>query len=115
MQLGDLGISYAQGQYSVLGLGDISPVSAPAAADWLLFIAAGTLYFYADGQQLFALSCPQIPSGPLSLGTAPTADTPVGFSNILLFQEPILSASYSDGAGKPRQQQVLAELQSTGA
>jgi hypothetical protein len=116
LSVGDVHISYTYdpssqtGQFNLDGTGIPSKTASVlrTRGDWFLFIIGSTLYFYADGEQLFAEPLPQVPTGDLMISAAP--ESVLGCQDMVLVFDPTLSTQYLDGAGKTRQSQILAEL-----
>jgi hypothetical protein len=102
-------------QYSLTG-SLISKAPAPiqvsqAIGDWMLILVGTTLYFYADGQQIFSqvLSITDLPQGDFVLEAG---DSALSCGDIIILQDPSMDITYSDGAGKTRQTQSVAQVTS---
>jgi RHS repeat-associated protein len=98
-------------QYSLSG----TPHSPPpvqveaCGGDFLLLLVNGTLYFYADGQPIFAQPVDALPpSGSTYAIGAPGAA--VAARDVILLNNPSLMLGYTDGRGAVRQVQSLAEV-----
>ena len=72
--------------------------------EWLLVAGGDTLFFYADGRQIFVQHTTQTRSGALELFVQ---DTDISFTNIVVFKEPQHGITYTDGANQERQTQTL--------
>lgn len=114
LSLGNITVSWdvAQKQYSINGPLLNSPSSVNvnnAYGDWLLFILGNICYFYADGQQIFAeeLNLSALTGGNFVISANSEA---LNCRDIIIFNNPSLSVTYSDGAGKTRQTQSTAEI-----
>lgn len=82
---------------------------ASTQGNWLFFLVNPYLYFYADGQQIFAI--------PLDLNALPTGDFTItagdnalSCRDIILINDPSLQISYRDGENKVRQVQQIADV-----
>ncbi|HML84399.1 MAG TPA: hypothetical protein PKE52_04480, partial [Bacteroidales bacterium] len=82
---------------------------AGTQGNWLFVLVNPYLYFYADGQQIFAI--------PLELDALPTGnftitadDNALSCRDIVLINDPSLQISYHDGANKVRQVQHMADV-----
>lgn len=121
MTLGDYKVLYTQDsttsnyQYqlqnngAVLATVDLQAMNA-AIGDWWLMVIENTLYFYADGEQIFAyaLSDTSLPSGNFALSAGSNGG--ISCRDIVVCLEPSFTMQFSDGAGKVRQTQTLATL-----
>lgn len=114
LAIGDYVVSWdaTQKQYSLTGTSaTVTPVTVkePASGDWLLTIVNNTLYFYADGQQIFAEAISSLPAQGSNY-TITAADNALAVRDIILINNPTMAMSYYDGTGKLRQTQTLAEI-----
>lgn len=89
--------------------GGISTQSASGASDasnWLVMIYDNSLIFLADGEQIFSYRHGSNLSGGFQLYTGQPS-TRVGFDDIVVMKEPLITLTYQDGTGKNVQSQVL--------
>lgn len=101
-----------QKQYSLTGTSaTVTPVTVkePAYGDWLLTIVNNTLYFYADGQQIFAEAISSLPAQGSNY-TINAGNNALAVRDIILINNLTMGVSYYDGVGKLRQTQSLAEI-----
>jgi RHS repeat-associated protein len=107
-----IGWDAAQSQYSLFGTPKpVNPVTitTPACGDWLFTVVNNILYFYADGQQIFAQAISTLPAESITY-TIVSGDLGLAVRDIILINNPIMAVSYYDGANKLRQLQTLAEI-----
>lgn len=98
-------------QFSLSG-SDISvdPVTvAGTQGNWLFVLVNPVLYFYADGQQIFAvtLDLDALPTGNFTLTAG---DNALSCRDIILINDPYLQVTYRDGENMVRQVQQMADV-----
>jgi RHS repeat-associated protein len=95
-------IQYTPGtgwQLLVGGQAIAAAAGRPVGRDWTLVTTGKTLLFFVDGARTLAYQASQNVGGPLALFTGDA----VAYSQILIFEDPITSLNYYDGAGRTTQ------------
>lgn len=98
-------------QFSLTGPNiTVDPVNvAGTQGNWLFVLVNPVLYFYADGQQIFAITV-DLDALPTGNFTITAGDNAISCRDILLINDPSIQVSYRDGENKVRQVQQIAEL-----
>jgi hypothetical protein len=122
ISLGEYQVLYTQDstslhyQYQLSGGGlttasvDMGP-NNDAIGDWWLMVIGDVLYFYADGEQIFAQSLGEstsLPQGNFTLAAGSQAG--ISCRDIVVITDPSVVSQFNDGAGKLRQTQTLATV-----
>lgn len=111
LSMGDYTVSWdaTTSQFSLSGPDiSVSPVTVGSTqGSWLFILLNPVLYFYADGQQIFAVTV-DISALPTGNFTIEAGDNALSCRDILLLNDPTLATQYLDGESKVRQTQQVA-------